>query len=58
VIYQTITLNGVVNTINRTFAPYAVPSNWYGLTVNYQMDGDRNQTSITSYSDNMSLTYW
>lgn len=58
VIYQTITLNGVVNNINQTFAPYAVPSNWYGLTVNYQMDGDKNQTSIVTYSDNMSLTYW
>ena len=58
VIYQTITLNGVTNNINRTFAPYVVPSDWYGVTVNYQMDGDKNQTTIQSYSDNMSFTYW
>jgi hypothetical protein len=58
VIYETITLNGVVNNINQTYAPYVVPSDWYGITVNYQMDGDKNQTSIKSYSDNMSFTYW
>lgn len=57
VIYESITLNGVVNNINKTYAPFTVPSNWFGITVNYQMDGDENQTAIKSYLDNFSFTY-
>ena len=57
VIYKSITLNGVTNNINRTYAPFWVPASWYGITVNYQMDGDQHQTAITSYADNFSLTY-
>ena len=58
VIYQTITLNGVTSNINKTYAPFVVPSDWYGITVNYQMDGDEKQHSIRSYLDNFSFTYW
>ena len=57
-IYQSITLNGVTSNINMTYAPFSVPSTWYGITVNYQMDGDAHQTAITSYADNFSLAYW
>jgi hypothetical protein len=57
-IYKTITVNGVTANINETFAPFSVPSDWYGITVNYQMDGDRYQTANTTYLDNLSLTYW
>jgi len=57
VIYKSITLNGVTANINQTYAPFSVPSDWYGITVNYQMDGDKNQTAITSYLDNFSFTY-
>lgn len=57
VIYQSITLNGVTSNINKTYAPFSVPSDWYGITVNYQMDGDENQTAITSYLDQFSFTY-
>ena len=58
VVYQSITLNGVTSNINKTYAPFLVPSNWYGITVNYQMDGDAHQTAITSYADKFSFTYW
>jgi hypothetical protein len=58
VVYQTITLNGITSNINKTYAPFLVPSNWYGITVNYQMDGDVHQTAITSYADKFSFTYW
>lgn len=57
VIYQSIVLNGVTSVINQTFPPFKVPSNWYGVTVNYQMDGDRFQTPVTSYVDNLNLKY-
>ncbi len=58
VIYQSITLNGVTSNINKTYPAFAVPADWYGITVNYQMDGDEKQTAITSYLDNFSFTYW
>jgi hypothetical protein len=57
-LYQSITFNGSTATINATSAPFAVPSSWYGITVNYQMDGNYKQTSNTTYLDNLSLTYW
>jgi hypothetical protein len=57
-LYQSITLNGVTANINATSAPFTVPSSWYGITVNYQMDGDYKQSANTTYLDNLSLTYW
>lgn len=57
-IYQSITLNGVTANINKTYAPFRVPADWYGVTVNYQMDGDEKQEAITSYLDNFSFMYW
>ena len=57
-IYKTITVNGVTANINETFAPFSVPTDWYGITVNYQMDGDSKQSANTTYLDNLSLTYW
>ncbi len=56
-LYQSITLNGVTSNINKTSSPFTVPSSWYGITVNYQMDGDYKQSSNTTYLDNLSLTY-
>jgi hypothetical protein len=57
-LYQSITLNGSTATINATSSPFTVPSSWYGITVNYQMDGNSTQSSNTTYLDNLSLTYW
>jgi hypothetical protein len=57
-LFQTITLNGTTANINRTMQPYAVPSSWYGICLNYQMDGNYQQAANTTYVDNMSLTYW
>jgi hypothetical protein len=57
-LYQSITFNGSTATINATSSPFTVPSSWYGITVNYQMDGNYKQTSNTTYLDNLSLTYW
>jgi hypothetical protein len=57
-VYQTISLNGTTYTLNATVAPFAVPSGWYGVTVNYQMDGDYKQSPNTTYLDKFNLTYW
>jgi hypothetical protein len=57
-LYQSITLNGVTYNINKTYAPFQVPVSWYGITVNYQMDGNYKQSSNSTYLDNLSVTYW
>jgi len=50
-------LNGITSTVNQTYAPFVVPSDWYGITVNYQIDGDENQTTIKSFVDSFSFAY-
>jgi hypothetical protein len=57
-LFQSITLNGVTKTINKYYAPGSAPSSWWGVTVNYQMDGDVNQSSYDVFLDNFTLTYW
>jgi hypothetical protein len=55
-LYKTITLNGVSHTLNWTYAPFPAPG-WWGITVNYQMDGDFKQTPYTVYIDKLNFTY-
>jgi hypothetical protein len=57
-LYKSITLNGVTYNINKTYPSFEVPTSWYGITVNYQMDGNYKQSANTTYLDNLSLTYW
>ncbi|HTV15866.1 MAG TPA: Ig-like domain-containing protein [Acidobacteriaceae bacterium] len=57
-LYQSITLNGVTYTLNKTVAPFQVPSGWWGATVNYQMDGNFKQVAYTTYLDKFTLTYY
>jgi hypothetical protein len=57
-LYQSITLNGETVTLNTTSPAYSVPQSWWGVTVNYQMDGDNKQSANETYLDNLSLTYW
>jgi hypothetical protein len=57
-LYKSVALNGVTYPINMTYPPKKVSSSWYGITVNYQMDGDKTQAPNTTYLDNVSLTYW
>ena len=55
-LYQSITLNGVTHTLNWTYSPYSEPG-WYGVTVNYQMDGNYQQSGYTVYLDKLNFTY-
>ena len=57
-LFQSITLNGVTHPINKYYAPGSAPGNWWGITVNYQMDGNSKQSANTTYLDNFSFTYW
>lgn len=54
--YQSITLNGVTSNLNWTF-PHGSAPGWYGVTVNYQMDGNSKQDSYNVYLDNLTFTY-
>ena len=57
-LYQSFTLNGVSTKLNATYPAGTAPAGWWGVTVNYQMDGDARQSTNITYVDNMSLTYW
>jgi hypothetical protein len=57
-LYQSITVNGTTANINKTYASFAVPAGWWGVTLNYQMDGNYKQSSNITYLDNFSLAYW
>jgi hypothetical protein len=55
-LYESITLNGVTNNLNWTFNPASYPG-WYGVTVNYQQDGNSKQQSYDIYLDELTFTY-
>ena len=55
-LYQSITLNGVTSPVNQYYSPGSAPG-WYGVTINYQMDGNYQQTPYTAYLDNLTFTY-
>jgi hypothetical protein len=55
--YHSITLNGVTRVINLYFPPFWV-NNWYGITANYQMDGNYRQSPYTVFVDKFNLIYW
>lgn len=56
-LYESIVLDGVTYTLNKTYPPGKASSTWWGLTVNFQMDGDSVPDPNTAYLDNFSLTY-
>lgn len=55
--YHSITLNGVTTVLDWYFPPFSVGS-WYGVTANYQMDGNYKQDPYTVFVDKFSLDYW
>jgi hypothetical protein len=54
-LFQTITLNDQQNNVNRYDSPTG--TNWYGITINYQIDGDYKQDPYTIYIDELNFTY-
>jgi hypothetical protein len=57
-LYESIELNGTTYTLNKTYPAGVAPSSWWGVTANYQMDGNAAFTANTTYVDNFSVTYW
>jgi len=57
-LYQSITVNGVVHPVNVTVAPFAVPAGWWGMTINFQPDGDYAMHGYSTYLDRTNFTYW
>jgi hypothetical protein len=55
-LYQSITFNGVTHTLNWTYAPFSAPG-WYGITINYQMDGNYEQSAYDVYLDKLNFIY-
>jgi hypothetical protein len=56
-LFQSITLNGATSNLNQRYAPGSAPSGWWGITVNYQMDGNSKQSANTTFLDNFSFKY-
>lgn len=55
-LFKSISLNGYTATLNRYDSP--TPSNWYGVTINYQMDSDKFQTPYSVYLDKLTFNAW
>jgi hypothetical protein len=55
-LFQTITLNGQTATLNYDEVP--TPTNWYGITINYQQDGNYRQQPYSIWLDKLTFTYW
>jgi len=55
-LYQSITLNGKTHNLNKYYSPGTTPG-WYGITVNYQMDGNNQQSPYNVYLDQLTFSY-
>ena len=55
--YDSITLNGVTTTLNKTYSPFSAPG-WWGVVVNFQLDGDYKQSDYSVYLDELNFDYY
>ena len=55
-LFQSITLNGTKSMLNYSENPTS--TTWYGITVNYQMDGNASQQPYSIWLDKVNFTYW
>ncbi len=55
-LYKSITLNGETNTLNWTYNPGSTDG-WWGITINWQMDGNYQQDSYSVHLDELTFTY-
>ena len=53
-LFHSITLNGKTAVLDRYDSPDS--RNWYGVTVNYQIDGNSAGTPYTVYLDKLNFT--
>jgi hypothetical protein len=55
-LFQSISLNGQTTTLNYDEVP--IPTTWYGITINYQQDGNYKQQPYSIWLDNLTFSYW
>ncbi|HET7205790.1 MAG TPA: hypothetical protein VFI95_04340 [Terriglobales bacterium] len=55
-LFKSITLNGKTANLNYYSSP--TPSSWYGVTINYQQDGNYAQTPYSIWLDKLNFSYW
>lgn len=55
--YEAIVLDGTTYSLNWSYPPTTAPDGWWGLAANYQMDSDHEGHALTTYLDNLSITY-
>ena len=55
-LYKSITLNGKTANLNQYYDHGSAPG-WYGVTVNYQQDGNYKQTPYSVYLDELTFSY-
>jgi hypothetical protein len=55
-LFQSITLNGA--TANLNYYENPTTSSWYGVTINYQQDGNYEQTPYSVWLDNLTFSYY
>lgn len=54
--YNSFTLNGVTSNLGWAYPPMYQP-NWYGVVVNFQLDGNSKQSAYSVYLDNLTVSY-
>jgi hypothetical protein len=54
-LFQSVTLNGVTSALNYYENP--TTTTWYGVTINYQQDGNNEQTPYSVWLDKLNFTY-
>ena len=55
-LFKSITLNGQTSTLNYYESP--TPTTWYGITINYQQDGNYRQQPYSIWLDRLNFSYW
>jgi hypothetical protein len=55
-LFQSITLNGATASLNHLESPTA--TTWFGVTVNYQQDGNAQQQPYSIWLDQFNFSYW
>ena len=56
-LYKSITLNGSTANLNQYYNHGSAPSSWYGVTINYQEDGNSKQSPYSVYLDQLNFNY-
>ena len=55
-LFKSITLNGQTANLNYYESP--TPTSWYGITINYQQDGNYKQQPYSIWLDRLNFSYW